>query len=137
MRNVCQSVDGICSQCGKPVTSVRYCAAGPMAHKVKTPRPREAMLISPTPPGLGDRIESALTAIGITQERWKATKAAIGLPPTCNCDERKAGINTAEQWVKELGSRLGNSAVDAISSFFRPLTPKAKPDPPPPNVPLA
>lgn len=51
---------------------------------------------------LGDRVELALKAIGITEDRWKATKQLIGLPPTCGCKSRKA-------WLNKLDGILGLS----------------------------
>lgn len=49
---------------------------------------------------LGDKVGSALAAVGVTTERWKALKAAIGLPPTCNCPARR-------EWLNRLDERLG------------------------------
>jgi hypothetical protein len=54
---------------------------------------------------LGDKIESVLTGLGITQERWKAAKASIGLPPTCNCKSRIAWLNKLDNTL-QLGDRL-------------------------------
>lgn len=69
--------------------------------------------------GLGDRIESALTAAGITKERWKAFKGAMGLPRTCNCDARK-------EYINKLGEQLGEAAKSAVDALFKPV-PFSKP----------
>lgn len=52
-------------------------------------------------PGWGDRLETTLTKMGITEERYVAVKAKFGLPPCCGCAARKAWLNKVEQWVKE------------------------------------
>lgn len=51
---------------------------------------------------LGDRVESALKAIGISQDRIIDVKAALGLPPTCNCPARI-------EWLNNLDEQLGLS----------------------------
>jgi hypothetical protein len=52
---------------------------------------------------LGDQLEVALTAIGITKESYRKAKQVLGLPPTCNCDKRK-------EWLNQMGQRLQVSA---------------------------
>ena len=59
---------------------------------------------APEKPGLGDLTEGFFMSLGITQERYLAVKAAIGLDPECNCDARK-------KWLNELGGRLGVDGV--------------------------
>jgi hypothetical protein len=54
---------------------------------------------------LGDRVESALTAVGVTKERWQGVRAAVGLPPGCNCNARKQWINKLDERL-ELGEKL-------------------------------
>lgn len=44
--------------------------------------------------GLGDAVESTLTKIGITQERYKEW---FNLQ-NCNCDERKEWLNNLFSW---------------------------------------
>jgi hypothetical protein len=61
--------------------------------------------------GLGDQIESALTAIGFTKERWLDTKESIGLPRTCNCTAR-------QEWLNTLGEKLGEKAKNAVAALF-------------------
>ena len=65
----------------------------------------------PTGPGRGDRVETALTAIGVTKERWSSFKSAFGLGPTCNCEARK-------DWLNQVGDQLGDAAKDAVSKVF-------------------
>ena len=49
-------------------------------------------------PGLGDRTEAALKAIGVTEERYKEVKKLFGLPPDCNCQARKDFLNRVSEW---------------------------------------
>ena len=44
---------------------------------------------------LGDDLQRALETLGITEERWKAAKEKLGLPPDCDCAKRKAWLNKA------------------------------------------
>jgi hypothetical protein len=55
-------------------------------------------------PGLGDLTERFFFSLGITKDRYRAAKAAVGLEPDCNCDARK-------KWLNELGGRLGVDKV--------------------------
>jgi len=48
--------------------------------------------------GWGDYTESLLKKIGITEDRVKDAKAAIGLAPKCACAARKAWLNKASDW---------------------------------------
>jgi hypothetical protein len=50
-------------------------------------------------PGLGDRIASGLSAVGITKERAQAVAQAVGIED-CGCQRRQAALN-------EFGYRLG------------------------------
>lgn len=52
------------------------------------------------PTKLGDRTESLLKKIGITQDRYKEVKARFGLAPDCSCDARK-------QWLNNVGEYFG------------------------------
>lgn len=61
--------------------------------------------------GLGDRIEQALTAVGVTQDRWREFKGAMGLPKTCNCNARK-------KWLNQLGEAFGKTARDAVDALW-------------------
>lgn len=49
---------------------------------------------------LGDRVEFALTSVGVTKERWQAVKASLNLPPTCRCEAR-------QKWLNKLDESLG------------------------------
>lgn len=55
---------------------------------------------------LGDKIEEGLTSLGITKERWIATKEQLGLPATCQCAERQAWLNKIDEQLG-LGEKLG------------------------------
>lgn len=68
--------DCTCSRCGRRVRVRRLpvnaeCAAAP---------------------GLGDRVASALDAVGITKARVSAVAAAVGIDD-CRCAERQAWLN--------------------------------------------
>ena len=47
--------------------------------------------------GFGDKVEKALKAMGITEDRYKEVKRMFGLPPKCNCSKRKAWLNKVSQ----------------------------------------
>jgi NMD protein affecting ribosome stability and mRNA decay len=74
---LCQFKDGVCPHCGRPKP--------PVQGKVV----RECLW------QLGDDLEEALTAIGVTKDTWRSFKAKFGLPPNCNCEKRKAWLNAA------------------------------------------
>lgn len=61
---------------------------------------------------LGDWVESRLKSIGVTKESYQAVKAAMGLPPTCDCDERK-------EWLNQLGEKFGVAAKAAWSKLWK------------------
>jgi hypothetical protein len=54
---------------------------------------------------IGDRVESALTSLGITKERWEGVRATVGLPPGCSCNARKQWLNRLDQSL-QLGEKL-------------------------------
>jgi hypothetical protein len=62
-------------------------------------------------PGLGDQIETVLTSVGITKERWLDTKESIGLPRICNCTAR-------QEWLNTLGEKLGEKAKNSVAALF-------------------
>ena len=68
----------------------RVCGAS-----VSAPHVRRNCGTPPSPPGLGDYVARALSAIGITEER---VSAVIGRP--CGCSERAEKLN-------ELGRKIG------------------------------
>lgn len=49
--------------------------------------------------GLGDRMEQALTSVGITKER---VEAWLGEP--CRCPERKEKLNQLGRWLRRVTS---------------------------------
>lgn len=59
------------------------------------------------PPGLGDYVANALSAVGITKER---VEAVVGGP--CGCSERQGYINAAA--AKWLGMSPGSTAPPEI-----------------------
>lgn len=67
--------------------------------RVVRERPEANLVANPTPPPrkrLGDHVETALTAVGITAERvtrW------VGRP--CRCKERKERLNLLHAWVEK------------------------------------
>ena len=52
-------------------------------------------------PGLGDAVESLLSSIGVTQERYSQVKQLFGLPSTCGCTDRKKALN---EWGEKVAS---------------------------------
>ncbi len=64
---------------------------------------REVPDIAPTPflqergQGLGDMVESALSAIGVTKDR---VSRWLGMP--CNCERRKEKLNALGRWAKRV-----------------------------------
>ena len=48
--------------------------------------------------GLGDSLETVLTTLGITKDRYVEVKKLFGLPPTCNCDQRREWLNKVGEW---------------------------------------
>ena len=62
----------------------------------------------------GDELEKALTALGITKERWKKMKEALGGYPTCNCDARR-------EWLNKAGVHLqitANKLKQVLSDYY-------------------
>ena len=64
-------------------------------------------------PGLGDKIETALTAVGITKER---VEDWVGFP--CGCDERKEKINRLERWAKRVLKGKIHKAVTYLEEIL-------------------
>lgn len=48
-------------------------------------------------PGLGTWTEKQLKKIGVTQDRYKAAKAALGMAPTCHCKRNKEVL---DEWTE-------------------------------------
>lgn len=76
-----------------------------------SPEPVEHVCGRVAAPKLGDRVEAALTAVGVTKERWISLKKALGLPPTCSCDSRKL-------YLDRLGDEVGEKAKAAVAALF-------------------
>ena len=81
----------VCSRCGAAV----------VVHSINPP------VALCRPPGLGDYVANALSAIGITKER---VEAVVGGP--CGCSERQAAMNAAA--AKWLGMSPGSTAPPEI-----------------------
>ena len=77
---LCQLDSGVCPHCGRP-----------------SPNPDKRVVRECHAWQWGDDLETALEAIGITQEKWMAAKAKLGLMPSCNCTARKEWLNKAGQ----------------------------------------
>lgn len=59
------------------------------------------------PPGLGDYVASALSAVGITKDLAQAAAAAVGISD-CGCGKRQAAANALGH--KYLGLPAGSTA---------------------------
>lgn len=82
---------------------------------------------TPRPLLLGDAIETALSAVGVTKER---VSAWIGGP--CGCVERQRRLNELHQWAKEalsVPAEKAHGLLDTIIGFVR------RPAPPCPESP--
>ena len=96
-----------CRERGYTIDEVRPCIVSQDGETITVdethpsyPRPR---------PGLGDRVASALDAIGITKDR---VEALVGGP--CGCPERQAALNAAG--AKWLGLPPGSTAPGPMDS---------------------
>lgn len=107
---LCQSVDGVCSQCGKAVPPGLFRRCGREDRPPKTPHlaSRDVRIEAH---GLGNLVESALEEVGITKNRWIAFKQKMGLPATCGCSRRK-------EYLNKLGAELGDKAKGAVSRLL-------------------
>lgn len=76
-----------------------------------SPEPVEHVCGRKEAPKLGDRVEAALTGVGITKERWVAFKQKLGLPATCRCAAR-------QKYLNDLGDELGEAAKAAVAALF-------------------
>ncbi len=52
---------------------------------------------------LGDYTAVALAKMGVTAERYKAAKKAIGLKDSCNCPKRIESLNQAGKAISDFG----------------------------------
>jgi len=55
--------------------------------------PANATTLPESKPQLGDRLESLLKKVGITEEKYRELKAMAGFSPTCNCPQRRRFLN--------------------------------------------
>jgi len=65
-------------------------------------------------PGLGDVIESALTAVGITSDRVESW-----LGKKCNCKARKEKLNKLSKWASQVLTATTKDAASHGDSFDR------------------
>jgi len=70
----------------------KNCLAEPHAIGIEKLRQIEIAKEQPKPQ-LGDRLESLLKKVGITQEKYKELKEMAGFSPTCNCPQRHRFLN--------------------------------------------
>lgn len=60
---------------------------------------------------LGDWVESQLTRIGVTKDKWVGVKEKLGLPPSCACDDR-------QEWLNQVGHKFGESLKSTFSKLW-------------------
>lgn len=73
-------------------------------------------------PGLGDKVESALTSVGVTKDR---VEKWLGRP--CNCTERKRKLNNLGNWLNsffssgntDIQSEMKNEAAEALEKIIQ------------------
>jgi hypothetical protein len=126
-KTLCQrGDDGNCTQCGQPIRERlrRTCQPG-----VVIAHPRTVRQV----PLLGDRIEAALTSIGITKERWGEFTKKHKIPGCGGCDKRQSDLNAIDEWFRNAATELGSAAVEAISKIWMPIRLKKKPAEQPPT----
>lgn len=64
--------------------------------------------------GLGDRVETALSAVGITPEK---VEKWVGVP--CGCSERKQRLNALGAWARQVMSKGLANAKDHLETLIR------------------
>ena len=79
---------------------------------------------------LGDLVEKALTAVGITKER--VTKL-LGRP--CKCGQRQERLNELSWWAKRVLTGMMDNAADALDAILSPPVPPPTGPPQPPHEP--
>ena len=80
----------------------------------------------------GTLLKRMLTAIGITEERYKEIKELFGLPPECKCPEREEWLNNVVDHAIEKWNIPMNSFIRLV--LHRKNTPRI-PYPPCPKCP--
>ena len=77
---------------------VKFCTGSPIckvcgaSHREGVVQNCPSTLRKPTQ-GLGDKVESVLTSVGITKQRYRKFKKALGLKGDCGCNKRKEALN--------------------------------------------
>lgn len=87
-----------CRERGYTFDKVRACIVAEDGDKI-TVDETHAAYPRAAKPGLGDRVASALTAVGITKERVQAVASKVGVRD-CGCKKRQAALN-------KLGEKFG------------------------------
>lgn len=64
---------------------------------------------------LGDALDSFLTSHGITKEWYSEFKEQFGLPPGCDCPERKEWLNK----TSDAHPTIANIGVKLLAAFTR------------------
>ena len=59
---------------------------------------------------LGDAVEKALTAVGVTKDRVEALTRTAGKPGGCGCAGRK-------KWLNEVGAKVQTAARESLIGF--------------------
>lgn len=86
----------------------------PPARQPRAPVVRRKHVIpARTRKGLGDHVESALTAVGITSER---VEKWLGRP--CGCKARKAKLNKLSDWVSSVVTGTKAEAVERLEEMI-------------------
>jgi hypothetical protein len=109
MKTLCQrNENNVCTQCGEYRPPGEFFNCPKKNPGVLRPAPKEA-----TTAGLGELVGEFFSLFGVTEERYKNAKAAVGLDPACGCSERKA-------WLDAVGESLGiNSAADDFAHWLK------------------
>lgn len=97
-----------CPTCGRPTPRID----DPRGIE-RTCRGPQPVTAPPEPPGLGDRVESVLTAFGITKER---VERWVGQP--CGCAERQQKLNRLGEWAAaavERGKEWAASKLEELT----------------------
>lgn len=68
----------------------------------------------PKPWQLGDDLETMLTALGVTKDKWKAAKQKFGLPPNCGCAARQEWLNRVSENLQVKSKQL----AETLRTYF-------------------
>lgn len=103
MRNICQPVDGVCTQCNEPCHGKRYCKAGPMGHMVRERKPDSTVKhrSSPVCAWLGQPVEEmALVKCHTCRGNVKVKKILYDCPLFGRCLPKGKDEANAQQCMK-------------------------------------